>query len=107
MVAIVYLASASGVPVLQSDASDRNSRTSTSASALIARKVADALSLRTQPESSRTLMAAARTVDVTVPTFTILGVSSQTPSTDVLHQNGLAALTLLSYLSERPVELAR
>jgi len=108
-VAIVYLASATGVPALQSDAADRNSPTTTSASARIARKVADALSLRTQSESSRTLMLAGRTADVSAPTFTILGVSSETtaPSISVLRQNGLAALTLLSYLSQRPLELTR
>jgi len=108
-VAIVYLAGAAGVPVLQSDAGDRNNPITTSASARITRKVANALSLPSQSESSRRLMLAGRTADVSASTFTIVGLSSDTaaPSIETLHENGLAALTLLSYLSQRPVELAR
>lgn len=105
--ALVFIGAALGDPVIQPDVPDRSDPAATNASGRIARKVADALSLRTQAQRSRTLLLAERTADVSAPTFFVLGVSPQDtePSPQDLRASGEAALTLVSYLAHRPVEL--
>ncbi len=100
----VLFVSGAGRPTVAPDPPDRSQPMATTASGRIARKVADALGARVDPQPTRALQLAARAAGVAAPTFVLEG-SSDATGTGAVRDMARSALVLVAYVARPAPEL--